>query len=120
MALIVAYKNRGLTKNLTILDAAGESVTPGNNDKVRAVIAREGHRGTSDATAELSVTSGTPTDNGSAFNKNSPSTGVNQLRLDASDLAFSPGVYTLFVEYFDNADAQEWKTVDRQVFVLRN
>ena len=31
-----------------------------------------------------------------------------------------PGTYTLFVDYFDNADAAEWKNVDRQVFVLED
>jgi len=69
---------------------------------------------------ELEVTSGTPTANGSTFSKNTPSSGVNRLRLDASDLSFDAGTYTLRVDYFDNADAAEWKNVDREVFVMEN
>ena len=111
MSLVLAYKSRGLTRDITILDAAGTAIVPGANDLVRATILREGQA------AKLAVTSGTNTTNGSSFTKNFTS-GVNRLRLDAADLAFAAGTYTLQIDYFDNADAQEWKAVDRQVFTL--
>lgn len=112
MTMILAYKSRGKTVDITINDADGDAITPGTNDKVRAIIGREGQA------AKLSITSGTNTANGSSFTKNSPSNGVNRLRLDASDLEFDPGTYTLWVDYFDNADSSEWKLVEKQVFVL--
>lgn len=120
MTLIYAYKNRGVTKDITILDASGAAIVPGANDKIRAIIGREGQLGANFASAQLVVTSDAATANGSSFTKNSPSSGVNRLRLDASDLAFAAGVYTLFISYMDNADAQEWKEVSRQVFVTEN
>lgn len=118
MALIHAYQNRGLTKNITIKNAAGTAITPQANDKIRVIIGREGKLGVNNADAKLVVESGANTANGSSFTKNHPSDGVNQLRLDASDLAFAPGVYTMFVDYYDNADQQEFKNVDRQCFCL--
>jgi len=115
MTLILAYQNRGLTRDITIRDANEVTITLGANDNVRAIIGREGE------TPQLTITGGTATVNGSSFTPNSPSSGKNRLRLDASDLALiSPGTYTLFIDFFDNADAQEWKNVDRQVFVLEN
>lgn len=110
MSLILAYKGRGLTRNLVILDADEDTITPGANDLVRVSIGREGE------TAKLTVTSGTNTANGSSLTKGA----TNVLRLDASDLDFDPGVYTFFFDYFDNADAQEWKNVDRQIFSLQD
>ena len=114
MTLILAYKSRGITRDITIKDVDGDAITPGATDSIRATITREG------GTAVLTVTSGSATANGSSFTKNSPSSGVNRLRLDASDLEFQPGVYSLYIDYYDNADAQEWKNVDRQVFCLEN
>lgn len=113
MSLIYVYQSRGIIKDITITNADGSTLTPGANDQVRAIIARRS------SNPILTVTSGSPTANGSSFTKNH-SAGKNRLRLDAADLAFSPGVYTLFIDYFDNADAQEWKNVDRQVFVLED
>ncbi len=116
MSLIFAYQNRGLEKNLTFQNGAGTTVTPGVNDKIRAII---GYEGKLDSAALLTVTSDAATANGSSFTKNSPSPGTNQLRLDASDLALiKPGVYTLAIDLFDNADASEWKNVSRQTFCL--
>lgn len=112
MALIYAYQNLGLTHDITINNADGDAITPQTNDKIRCEI---GHAG---ETLKLTITSDSATANGSSFTKNTPSNGVNRLRLDASDLTFNPGVYTLTISYFDNADAQEWKLVDKQVFVL--
>jgi hypothetical protein len=111
MTLIYAYKGRGLTKDIVINSSGGTAITPGTNDLVRISIGRVGED------ALFSVTSGTPTSNGSSITKGA----LNRLRIDASDLEdIDPGTYTLFVDYFDNADAQEWKTVDRQVFVLED
>jgi len=38
--------------------------------------------------------------------------------LDAGDLDFDAGTYSMWVELFDVADARDWKTVSRQVFQL--
>lgn len=101
-------QNRGGTRNVVIRDAAGAVITPGVNDLVRVRIGREGE------TEVFTVTSGTPTAAGSSVTAGA----MNVLRIDATDLAFSPGVYTMYVDYFDNADAAEWKEVDRQDFCL--
>ena len=111
MSLIHAYKGRGITRLLTALDAAGSPILPGGNDKIRIVIGRVGE------TAKLTVSSDAATANGSTFTKNA-STGVNTLRLDASDLDFDAGIYSLEFLFFDGDDASEWKTVDVQVFNL--
>lgn len=108
MALIYAYQNRGLTRDITIQDTNGATITPGDSDKVRAIIAREGE------VAKLTVVSGTPTSNGSSFTKGA----ANRLRLDASDLSFDPGTYTMQIDFYDAADAAEWKVVSRQCFFL--
>ena len=108
MTLIKAYKGRGITRDITITDADEETITPGASDKVRAIIGRENQ------TAKLTVTSDAATSNGSSFTKGA----TNRLRLDASDLDFDPGVYTIIIDFYDNSDGQEWKTVDKQVFHL--
>ncbi len=110
MSLILAYKSRGLQRDITIQDAAGATITPGSTDVVRVSIGREGE------TAKLIVSSAAATANGSSIVKGA----TNRLRLDAEDLVFDPGTYTLFVDYFDAADSSEWKNVSRQVFVLEN
>ena len=112
MSLILAYKNRGLTKDLTILDGADAPITPGANDELRITIGHEGK------TPVLQFVSGTPTDAGSSITKEGGENGSHRMRLDADDLSFPPGVYTLFFDYFDNADAEEWKNISRQVFCL--
>ncbi len=112
MSLIYAYQNSGHTLDLTILDGAGATITPGANDKLRITIGHDSQ------TAKLTFTSDAATANGSSITKNSPSSGLNRLRLDASDLAFDAGTYSLNFEYFDNADASEYKMVSKQVFVL--
>jgi len=113
MTLIHCYQGRGLTRDITIQDTDGTTIVPGINDNVRAIIGREGE------TAQLTITGGTATVNGSSFTKNSPSSGLNRLRLDASDLAaIEPGTWSLYIDYFDRADGAEWKNVDRQVLSL--
>lgn len=106
MTMILGYQNKGLTKDITILNASNVAIVPGANDLVRATIYREGE------TPVFTVTSGTPTANGSSFTKGA----TNRLRIDASDMSFRPGVYTLRIDYFDNADAAEWKEVEQQVY----
>ncbi len=111
MALILAYRERGLTRDITIKDAAGDTIVPGKNDQVRVMIGRQGDD------MLLTVSSDAPTANGSTLTKATATT-ANRLRLDAQDLVFSQGTYTMFIDYFDVADANEWKNIDRQVFVL--
>lgn len=123
MALIAAQQRRGSVNDITINNAAGDPITPGTNDQIRAIIGRLAELGgtATDPTGfKLLVASNAPTDNGSIFTKGSagPPVVPNRLRLDAQDLTFEAGVYTLLIEFFDNADAQEWKQVDRQVFDL--
>jgi hypothetical protein len=116
MTLIIEYQNRGRTRDVTINDAAGNAITPHGNDHIRAEIGREG-----ETPRKLSVSSepGGGTANGSTFTKGGGGTPTShRLRLDAADLNFPPGVYMMFLDYFDAADANEWKTVDRQCFVL--
>lgn len=118
MSLFYAYKNRGITKDITVLDGNGDVVSVGVNDKLRAIIGRERLLSSDLSTAKLVVVSGTNSANGSSFEIGGGSGGSHRLRLDAGDLDFNPGTYTLFIDLFDNADAGEWKNVDRQVFVL--
>lgn len=113
MSLILAYKSRGVTKDITIVDGDGVAIAPDSADHIRATITREGK------SALLEVSSSANTANGSSFTKNSPSAGVNRLRLDADDLTFAAGVYSLTVELYDSDDQQEWKVCSRQVFCLR-
>ena len=109
MTLILAYQDRGKTVDLVITDSAGDTITPGANDKVRVLIGRERE------TAKLTIANDAPTVAGSTLTKGAS----NRLRLDATDLAgIDPGTYTLFFDYFDNADVAEWKNVSRQVFHL--
>ena len=108
MSLILTNEGRGVSYDVVILDASGDVITPGDSDQIRAIIGREGE------TPKLTVTSGSDTANGSSFTKGA----TNRLRLDASDLEFSPGVYTMYVDFFDAADANEWKSVERQCFFL--
>lgn len=119
MALIYVYKSRGLTKDITILDGSGVTITPVTDDVIRAIIGREGKIGSDLSGAELVVTSAAATANGSSFTKNSPESGVNRLRLDAEDLAgIDAGIYTLFIDLKDSVDADDWKNVSRQVLVV--
>lgn len=118
MAIIRANVSKGVTKDLTITKSDATTITPGANDKIRVVIGREGRLGTNNADAQLVVSSDAATANGSSFTKGGGGGAKNRLRLDASDLTFTPGVYTLWFEMFDADDSDEWKLVDKQVFVL--
>lgn len=115
MTLIHTTRNRGITKNIVVQDGRGNTITLGDSDVIRFILGREGKL---DSSPLLTVTSATPTDNGSSFQKNIVS-GTNQLRLDASDLAgIAAGVYTASFDYFDASDSNEWKLISRQVFVV--
>jgi hypothetical protein len=118
MTLFLAYQDRGLTKDITVTTAAGVAISVGANDKLRAIIGREGRLESDLSGALLVVTSDAPTANGSSFLKNTPSSTSNRLRLEADDLDFEPGTYSLFIEFLDHADGDEWKNVSRQVFRL--
>ncbi len=120
MALIVADKNRGLTRDLQINDVDENAIIPQANDVLRIIIGHVSKLG-ADLTfpdAELTFDSDNSTVAGSSITKNSPSNGLNRMRLDAADLNFPAGTYTLMFCLFDNADAGEWKSVSRQTFVL--
>ena len=109
MTLIYAYVDRGITRDVTIKDINDVTITPSANDVIRAIIGREGE------TAKLTIASNAPTANGSTFVKGE----TNRLRLDASDLSFEPGVYSLTVDYYDNSEpGGEWKMIEKQVFHL--
>jgi len=110
VTLIVAYASRGLSRDITIQDADEEAITPTDSDVIRAIIGRQGE------TAMLTVTSVGSTANGSSFTKGA----TNRLRLDAADLTFDPGTYTLWIDMMDAADASEWKRVEDEVFVLKS
>jgi len=108
MALVIAQQNRGRTFDVTIQDADGNTIVPQANDQVRIRIGLVGE------TDKLSIASDAPSDYGSTVTKGEKT----RVRLDASDLLFDPGTYTLFIEYYDYDDVQEWKQVDRGVFLL--
>ncbi len=108
MSLILTNQGRGVSYDVVILDTAGDTITPTDSDLVRAIIGREGE------TPKLTVTSGSDTANGSSFTKGA----TNRLRLDGADLSFPPGVYTMYVDFFDASDANEWKLAERQCFFL--
>lgn len=109
MALILAYKNRGLTRDIKLVDKDSAAITPKLQDQVRVSIGRIGE------VAKLVITTDNPTANGSSITKGA----ANRLRLDASDLGFDVGLYSLFVEFYDFAE-DSWFSVDRQLFCLKN
>lgn len=110
MTLVYAYRNRGITRGMVLHDSGGRTVVPSEGDALRVTIGRDG------SPPKLIVSSEEPTANGSTILLGETSL----LRLDASDLTFDAGVYTLTLDYFDSADSREWKCVDRQVFVLED
>jgi len=114
MSLIHCYQNREETRDIVLIDSAGDAITPGDNDIIRV---RIGYSGTLDTTPKLTVLSSEATANGSSFTKNSPSSTHNRLVLKAADLGFSAGIYTAAFDIYDNASGG-WKNVSRQVFSL--
>ena len=116
--LIRVNKSRGITKDLTIVKADESTIIPQSGDIIRVVIGREGRLGTNNADANLVVTSAAATSAGSSFTKGGGGGAKNRLRLDATDLAFAAGVYTMWFEMYDDEDADEWKLVSKHIFVL--
>jgi len=108
MTLILVQQGRGTTRNVVMYDADGNAIIPKVADRVRIRIGRQGEDD------KLSFTDDTPTAAGSSVTKGE----TNVVRLDATDLNFGPGTFSFFVDYFDVADASEWKEVDRQCIVL--
>ncbi len=107
MALIYAYQDRGLEKDIQILDQDDAVIEPVEEDVVRVQIVQLGE-------LLLEVSSETPTVQGSSIVKGSQ----NRLHLVSADLAaIEPGTYSLVVDLYDAA-AEAWKTVDRQVMHL--
>lgn len=113
MALFYAYKSRGLTRDIRITGGPDGYITPQSGDVLRAIIQQNG-------VTFLTITSASATANGSVFTISGGAGGGsnNRLRIDAQDLTFAAGIYTLVVDYFDHQDADEWKHVDSQIFVL--
>ena len=122
MSIFYAYQNRGITKDITVLDADGVAVPMSTGDLLRVIIGREGQLGSEDEDypdAELVVSSEEETAGGSSITIDGGADGSHRLRLDSTDLGFAAGVYTMLVEFYDHADSGgEWKNVSRQVFVL--
>ena len=107
MTLIHIYQDRAMERDIVIKDADGNTITPGVNDLVRVTIDREGQA------AQFTLTSGTPSANGSTITTGA----TNTLKILALDLNFAAGIYTMTVDYYDNADGQ-WKLVEKQVLSL--
>jgi len=105
MTLIYVYQGRNIEKDITLVDANGDTITPDAGNIIRAIIGRIGEA------AKLIVTSSAATANGSSFTKGA----ANRLKLTAADLsAIDPGTYSLMIDLWDSADSA-WKEVDRQV-----
>lgn len=113
MALFYAFKTRGLTRDIRVTGGPTGYITPQAGDKLRATIQQNG-------VTKLTLTSDAATANGSSFTISGGDGGGsnNRLRLDASDLTFPAGIYTLVIDYYDFQDALEWKHVDSQIFAL--
>lgn len=103
------YQSRGCTYNVTLFDVNGDPISPDTNDIVHCKILQLGE------TVTFEVDSTAPTANGSTFTKGDP---VNVLRLDAQDLVFDPGVYTISIELTDFEDVNDLKNAQRGVFTL--
>jgi len=108
--------------DFVINDADGTIRIPGASDRIRVIIGHESKLkdDTDLSDAELLVVDNAPTSNGTTFTKGTAPLGKNRLRLDASDLVFPAGVYTLIFDFFNSADGNEWTNVERQVFVLED
>ena len=115
MTLILAHKGRQLTRDLTMLDADGDMVSPGANDVVRVKVSRTGQ------TLILDLDSVEASANGSTVTKNTPSAGVNRVKIVPADMSLlSAGVYSFELSLVDNADSQRIKHVDSQIMVVQD
>lgn len=107
MTLIRARQNVSIVRDITIKDADGDTITPNAPDHIRATIKRVG------GVTRLTVADNASTANGSTFTKGS----ANRLSIAASDLNFPPGLYSLFIDFYDNAGST-WRPVDQEPFLL--
>lgn len=118
---VTATRYRGFTKDIVLANVDSEAIIPLAGDKIRAYIGRvQDVDAETVSGAEFLITSDADSANGSYFRKNSPSSGYNRLRIDAADLSFPAGVYTLFVDFMDGNDANEWKSASREPFILED
>lgn len=119
--VIHAVKLRGFTKDIILRDVNNDVIVPLAGDKLRAYIGRV-HEINAEtlAGAVFSITSDSDSAAGSYIRKNSPSSGFNRLRIDATDMSFDAGIYTLRVEFYDGNDANEWKVASSDVFILED
>jgi hypothetical protein len=108
---IKANKGRGCTYNVTFNDSAGEAITPDPADLIHCKVLHVGK------TPVFLVDSSAATANGSSFTKGAP---INVLRLDAEDMTFEPGAYTIVFELTDGNDADDIKNAQRGVFYLED
>lgn len=114
MTLLEAHQGRKWTKDLSILDANGDTITPGADDVVRVKI---GRRAGNSLTPLLDLDSVAASTNGSIVNKNSPSNGTHRTEISVADMAtLNPGTYTLELAFVDSTDGDAVKHVDHQVF----
>ena len=114
MTLTVGRKKRKVTRDITMTDVDGDTVSPGANDVVRVKIGRTGQ------IPVLDLDSAAASNNGSTITKDTPSAGVNRLAVVEDDMdLLSVGVYTMEVSLVDNADSEAIKHVEHQVFVVQ-
>ena len=119
--IVHATKLRGFTKDIVITNVDDEAIIPLAGDKLRAYIGRISEIDAETLVgAKFSITSDADSAAGSYIRKNSPSSGFNRLRIDADDLDFPAGIYTLVVDFYDANDANEWKTCSRDSFILED
>lgn len=114
MTLILAHRNRKLTRDIQILDSIGDAFTIGSNDVVRVRIGKPG------SAALLSIDSESTTISGSTIEKNVPTPGTNRVQISEVDIGILPaGVYTFEVALIDGADGDAVKHVDHQVLAVK-
>lgn len=112
VGMMRAERGRVFTNSVTLYDSSGVVIILGPTDKIRAQIS------VVNASPVFTVSSDANTTNGSGFSKNSPAGGSNLLLIDADDLTFPPGTYTIFIDYVVSSQSSEWQNYSQSVFVL--
>ncbi len=107
-------QNFGCSFDIELLDSDGNTIIPDASDVVTVQIKRRG-----DA-AVFNVDSSAPTAAGSSVTKatNAVSDKNNVLRVDASDVNFTPGIYSMMIELLDDSDSQEPKHADYHIVTV--
>jgi hypothetical protein len=112
MTLILAQKNRKLVRDVSIEDADGNTITVVANDSIQLNIGRSGKA------PLLSVSSSTPTANGSQIELNH-TPGTHRVSITDADMnLLEPGVYSFELALVDSTDGAV-KHVDYQVMVVQ-